>query len=69
MALYPDREENILNQFLLENSGNKLTQILPEEEQWADSVFVIDQEDLPFRSLINLYADVKKQTAVVYLGE
>jgi len=69
MALYPDREENILNQFLLENLGNKLTQILPEEEQWADTVFVIDQEDLPLRSLINLYADVKKQTAVVYLGE
>jgi pyruvate, water dikinase len=69
MALYPDREENILNQFLLENSGNKLTQILPEEEQWVDTVFVIDQADLPFRSLINLYADVKKQTAAVYLGE
>ncbi len=68
MALYPDREKDFLNRFLLENSGNKLTQILPREGRWVDTIFVIDQENLPGKSAINLFADVKKQSVTSYLG-
>lgn len=68
LALYPDREENLLKKSFLENSGNKLTQILPHEEKWADTIFVIDQGDLPGKTFINLFADVKKQSVISYLG-
>ncbi|MFP4110180.1 MAG: PEP/pyruvate-binding domain-containing protein [Desulfonatronovibrio sp.] len=67
LALYPDREENMLNQSFLENSGNQLTQILPQEEKWADTIFVIDQAQLPGQPAINLFADVKNQEVIVYL--
>lgn len=69
MALYPDKQGNILNTNFLENSHNKLTQIMPEEDRWSKTVFVIDQEDLLKNSAIHLYADVKKQTAMSYLGK
>ncbi len=67
MALYPDRKENIINKSFLENSGNRLTSFLPEEEKWAETIFVIDQEYLPEGSAINLFADVKKQSVISYL--
>ena len=68
IALYPEREENFLNRFFLENSGNRLTHILPGEEKWADTVFVIDQEGLDGEPAINLFADVKEQSVTSYLG-
>ncbi|MFO7729051.1 MAG: hypothetical protein R6X11_12050 [Desulfonatronovibrio sp.] len=69
LALYPDREENILNQSFLENSENKLTRILPQEEKWADTIFIIDQADLPGKPAINLFADVKNQKVIIYLEQ
>ncbi|MCA1742800.1 MAG: PEP/pyruvate-binding domain-containing protein, partial [Desulfonatronovibrio sp.] len=69
MALYPDKQGNVLNTNFLENSHNKLSQIMPEEDKWSKTVFVIDKEDLPDNFAIHLHADVKKQTAMSYLGK
>ena len=68
LALYPDRHGNILNSSLLEKSGNRLCRILPDEKKWADTVFVIDQEDLAEGLAVNLFADVKKQRVISYSG-
>ncbi len=67
-ALYPDREGNFLNKFILKNSGNRLIRILPEEKKWTDTIFIIDQEDFPDKKKVNLFADVKKQSVISYLG-
>ncbi|WP_045211335.1 PEP/pyruvate-binding domain-containing protein [Desulfonatronovibrio magnus] len=68
LALYPDREGNILNESLLENSGNRLTEIFPEEEQWADAVYVLDSEDIAGSKEIFIRADVKQQNVLSYIN-
>jgi pyruvate, water dikinase len=67
-ALYPEQEGNILNRSILENSGNRLADIFPEEKTWEDTVFVIDQDHFTPESEIHLFADVKKQSVISYLG-
>ncbi|WP_291323037.1 PEP/pyruvate-binding domain-containing protein [Desulfonatronospira sp.] len=66
MALYPDKNDNLLNRSFLENSGNRLTQILPDQAKWTDTVFVIDQPMLPDQASIQLFASVREQYAAVY---
>ncbi len=67
MALYPDRQEEVLNAQFLKSLNNRLTSILPQEGKWAETVWVLDQEDLPGRQALHLYADVRKQKVICYL--
>ncbi len=69
LALYPGRTDCLLNREFLEGSRNRLTHILPGQERWLDTVFVIDREDLPDELVIHIFANVKDQIAVTYLGQ
>ncbi|MFP4237249.1 MAG: PEP/pyruvate-binding domain-containing protein, partial [Desulfonatronovibrio sp.] len=68
LALYPERPGNFLNHSLLIGSGNRLTDIFPEESRWRDTLYVLDTHALfPGRSLY-ICSDVKKQQVRCYLS-
>ncbi|MGC9454389.1 MAG: PEP/pyruvate-binding domain-containing protein [Phycisphaerae bacterium] len=62
MALFPEREGNVLNREFFEVGGNMLTELLSDAEEFADVVRVMDTTDPP----VMLNADTLKQQAVCY---
>lgn len=66
-ALFPKREENRLNADRLEAAPNRLTELLPEEADWAHAVRVIDPGDIG-GGTVTLNANNLKQHVVCYLG-
>ena len=60
--------ENILNRGFLDNTHNKLEELLPGEAQWSEAIKVIDSADLPDNQKVLLNANTINQTAVCYLG-
>ena len=67
LALFPQREDNFLNQSFFETHRNRLLDLLPAETAWAHAVRVIDAADLPAGSVIRLHANTLKQKVVCYL--
>ena len=66
LALFPAREDNFLNHAFLEQSPNKLAQLIPEAEEWSKVVRVIDAADLADGSVLKLHANSLGQRAVCY---
>lgn len=58
------REENMLNQELLEELPNRLGELLPEASRWSQAVRVVDAPD---KARIVLIADHMRQRAAVYI--
>jgi hypothetical protein len=68
MALFPERQNNSLNEQFFLQSPNKLSDLLPNTPaEHAEVVRVIDVEDLPGNCELSLYANTLKQTVVCYL--
>jgi hypothetical protein len=66
-ALYPDRTSSFLNRKFLEESPNKLAELLPNDSKWSEIVRVIDPRDLSGDAVLRLNADTFKQRVVCYL--
>jgi pyruvate,water dikinase len=66
LALFPTREDNFLNRTFFESAPSRLTDLVPDAEQWAKVVRVIDLADLPGRCA-RLHADTLSQKVVCYL--
>jgi pyruvate,water dikinase len=66
LALFPAREDNFLNHAFLEQSPNKLAELIPEAEEWSKAVRVIDAADLADGSVLRLHANSLGQRAVCY---
>ncbi|HOE12946.1 MAG TPA: PEP/pyruvate-binding domain-containing protein [bacterium] len=67
LALYPDQENNYLKRSFFEESPNKLIELLPNVEKWAEVVRVIDMTDAAPGRVLRLNANTLKQEAVCYL--
>jgi hypothetical protein len=63
MALFQQREENVLNTDLLEKTSNQLPYLLPDEERWTETVRVIDAAQI---GAVSLNANTFKQHVVCY---
>ena len=66
LALFPSREGNFINEDFFESANNSLTELLPEQEKWAEVVRVIDACTLSPKT-VRLYADNVEQRVVCYL--
>lgn len=66
LACFPNANETILNQSLLEQAPNKLADYLPEEKAWDKVIRVIDVETLGKGNLV-LNANAIKQRVTCYL--
>ncbi|MBN1865920.1 PEP/pyruvate-binding domain-containing protein [Candidatus Sumerlaeota bacterium] len=66
MALFPSEEGNSLNPKILEDLPNKLTDLLPDAENLAHAVRVIDVADVRPNTRLTLNADALKQRVVCY---
>ncbi len=60
------RDGNLFNQAYFDQAQNRLTELLPEETKWSDTLRVIDP--MPGRRIL-LYANHLEQRALVLLGE
>jgi hypothetical protein len=67
LALFPDREENVVDHARLASWPNRLAELLPEEAGMADAVRVVDIATLPGRPVLRMYADAMTQRAVCWL--
>jgi pyruvate,water dikinase len=63
LALIPGKEGNCVNASLIEESPNRLPELIPAEAAWATAVRVID----PTGRALRLHADALRQSAVCYL--
>ncbi len=59
LAVYPDKNEYIINRDFFLDNENKLSEILPEEKKWENIIKVIDAD-------INLNVNVISQDGVFY---
>ena len=66
-ALFPAREENVLNGDFLAAAENGLTRLVPKAAQWEHVIRVIDAADLSDNHAICVNADAVSQRVVCYL--
>jgi pyruvate, water dikinase len=68
LALFPNRKETVWNRAFLEQSPNRLPDLLPDAGAWANVVRVIDASDFSLRGQsIKLNANALKQRVVCYI--
>lgn len=64
LALFPGSREDQVNARLLDQSPNRLAELIPEEARWAEVVRVIDPASIPGCRVLRLYADTLRQEAI-----
>jgi hypothetical protein len=69
LALFPNQKDNLINWPFLEETKNKLTELLPDAEEFVDFVRVIDIADLPGTAGAKLHADTVKQHVLCSLRQ
>jgi hypothetical protein len=70
LALFPDRDNNRLNEALLLEAPNRLCELLPETaDGFEDVVRVIDVGDLPGEKNLKINANALQQKVVCYFEE
>ena len=67
LAIFPDREGNLLNTAFLDRMPNRLNQLLPDAAHRADVIRVLDASDLPADTRLMLHASNRGQRAICYL--
>jgi len=67
MALFPDKEGNALNEAFFASNPNRLCDLVPGSERWADGVKVIDAADVDGGATIKLNANTLTQKIVCYV--
>ena len=67
LALYPSRQDNRLNADGLGAARNRLAEVAPDAERWADVVRVVDAPDLAGPGRVLLNANALTQTVVCYV--
>ncbi len=66
LALFPDREGNLLNEEFFEKAPNRLTRLVPSAGNWAHVVRVIDTADLGGTWQVQLNANSLTQRVACY---
>jgi hypothetical protein len=67
LALFPKQGNNFLNEEFFLKGLNRLLDLVPSAEKWADAVHVIEASDLPVGHTVNLWANAVSQKVVCYL--
>ena len=67
LAVSPEKEGHLLNESLLQAAPNRLTELLPSADEWAEAIWVIDSADTAPGNAIFLNVDSMKQRAVCYV--
>ncbi|MCD4826078.1 MAG: PEP/pyruvate-binding domain-containing protein, partial [Phycisphaerae bacterium] len=69
LALFPNKEENFLNEDFFIRNPNQLGELLSEEDadKWGDVVRVVDTACLGEGLGVNLYANTLEQTVICYI--
>jgi hypothetical protein len=67
MALFPGREGNSINSEFLQQAPNRLTELLPEADRWAEVVKVLYASDLGDGATLRLNANALDQKVVCYV--
>ncbi len=69
LALFPDRESNMINEHFFEESTNVLSELLPGEAKWSNAIRVVDVANQANHNTLKLHADTIKQEAFCYLEQ
>jgi len=67
LALFPQRQDNHLNEAFFNQQPNRLATLLPNAAEWADCVQVIDLPNDQCRAVLRLNANTLKQNVFCYL--
>lgn len=69
MGISPNKAGSVFNEAFLKQQPNKLSQLLPENSSYAETIHVIDTDDIQADYDVLLYADTLEQIGSVFLME
>jgi hypothetical protein len=69
LAVFPQRQDNRMNEAFFDQQPNRLPELLPNAAEWADCVRVIDLPNDRCRAVLRLNANTLKQNVFCYLDE
>jgi hypothetical protein len=69
MAIYPEKSDYVVNREFLNNTENRLKDILPEAFTWSEAVRVIDFSNPAYEEQLYLYANSVEQKGLFYLDK
>ncbi|HAS51308.1 MAG TPA: pyruvate, phosphate dikinase [Gammaproteobacteria bacterium] len=69
LAIFPQRQDNQLNEAFFDQQPNRLAELLPNAAEWADCVRVIDLPNDQCQAVLRLNANTLKQDVFCYLDE
>ncbi len=67
LAIFPQRQDNQLNEAFFDQQPNRLAELLPTMADWAECVRVIDLPNPQCRTMLRLNANTLKQSVFCYL--
>ena len=67
LAVFPQRQDNRLNENFFDQQPNRLAELLPNAMEWAECVRVIDLPNDQCRAMLRLNANTLKQNVFCYL--
>lgn len=67
LAIFPNRKKSRINTVLLDSLPNRMTEILPNQTRYLDTVKVFDASDFADGKRLKLYADTLKQGVICRL--
>ena len=69
LAVFPQRQDNRLNEAFFDQQPNRLAELLPNVAEWVDCVRVIDLPNEQCQSVLRLNANTLKQNVFCYLDD
>jgi hypothetical protein len=66
LALFPNRDGNLLNPNIFDDAPNSLGELIPEATRLSDALRVIDVANLPGHPRLYLHADALEQKVLCY---
>jgi hypothetical protein len=67
MAVYPEKDNNVINREFLNSAESRLEDIYPEDAKWSDVVRVIELPDSGESPLLYLNVNTVEQEGLLYL--
>jgi pyruvate,water dikinase len=66
IAIFPDKEDYILNEKLIKSMPNRLESVMPNVSSWKDTVMVVDTADLGENPRVILHVNTLEQEGVLF---
>ncbi len=69
MAVYPKNKDYMINENLMMGAPNKLTELIPGSEAWAESIYVAEANEIKKGHAVYMHVNAIEQHGIISIGK